>query len=49
MQAPNKKREMDDNTKEMGVLFWKLHAEYIPSIYALPNFGPTALVDLKNL
>ncbi|DBA73071.1 TPA: hypothetical protein ACH3X2_010012 [Trebouxia sp. C0005] len=23
---PNKKHEIDDNTKEMGLLFWKLHA-----------------------
>lgn len=26
MQAPNKKREMDDNSKKMGQLFWKLNA-----------------------
>lgn len=28
MQAPNKKREMDDNSKKMGQLFWKLNAGY---------------------
>ena len=26
LQAPNKKREMDDNSKKMGQLFWKLNA-----------------------
>ena len=26
MQAPVKKREMDDNSKKMGQLFWKLNA-----------------------
>ncbi len=28
MQAPNKKREMDDNSKKMGQLLWKLNAGY---------------------
>lgn len=28
MQAPNKKREMDDNSKKMGQLFWKVNAGY---------------------
>ena len=29
LQAPNKKREMDDNSKKMGQLFWKLNAGYV--------------------
>ncbi len=33
MQAPNKKHEIEDNTMQMGLLLWKLHAGY-----ALPFF-----------
>jgi len=40
MQAPNKKREMDDNSKKMGQLFWKLNAGYALQIF----LWPTALV-----
>ena len=35
LQAPNKKREMDDNSKKMGQLFWKLNAWYA---HALTSF-----------
>ena len=30
-QVPNKKREMDDNSKKMGQLFWKLNAGCVHS------------------
>ncbi len=44
MQAPNKKREMDDNSKKMGQLFWKLNAGYAMQIFLTKCLGSLVLL-----